>query len=348
MYGWDTLVLLQHLLDEGLSKLAIAQRLGVSRRVVHCWIATGQLTRDLTAATPRRSSPRATQLDSFHPIITARLEAYPELSAVRIYDELRAAGYPGGITQVREYVARVRPQPAPDPVVRYETDPGHQAQVDFAEFRLPWGKRYALVVVLGYSRLLWLKFYPRQTMATVVSGLEEAFAYFGGVPKELLFDQMKAVILDDQRADGGRLLENPEFLRFASHWGFRIRACRPYRAKTKGKVERPIRYVRSNFFYGREFIGDADLDDQRQRWLDLVANVRTHRTTGVVPRVRFETEELRHLQPLAARGYRPLVLPVDRTTRRTAPHLLAPTVPSVVVEQRGLASYQELVEAVTG
>ena len=348
MYGWDTLVLLQHLLDDGLSKRAIAQRLGVSRRVVHHWIATGQLTRDLSAATPRRASPRATQLAPYHALITARLASYPELSAVRIFDEVRAAGYPGGITQVREHVARVRPQPAPDPVVRYETAPGHQAQVDFAEFRLPWGKRYALVVVLGYSRLLWLKFYPRQTMATVVSGLEEAFAYFGGVPTELLFDQMKAVILDDQRADGGRLLENPEFLRFAAHWGFRIRACRPYRAKTKGKVERPIRYVRGNFFYGREFIGDADLDDQCQHWLESVANARTHRTTNAVPRVRFETEEVLHLQSLAARAYRPLVLPADRTTRRTASHLLAPAVASVVVEQRGLASYQQLVEAVAG
>lgn len=348
MYGWDTLVLLQHLLDEGLSQRAIAQRLGVSRRVVHYWIATGQLSRDLSTSPPRRASPRTTQLDPYQAIITARLASYPELSAVRIYEELRAAGSPGGITQVRDYVTRVRPQPAPDPVVRYETAPGHQAQVDVAEFRLPWGKRYALVVVLGYSRLLSLKFYPRQTMTTVVSGLEEAFASFGGVPRELLFDQMKAVILDDQRADGGRLLENPEFLRFAAHWGFRIRACRPYRAKTKGKVERPIRYVRGNFFYGREFIGDADLDDQRQRWLDGVANARTHRTTDAVPRVRFETEEVMHLQSLAARAYRPLVVPVDRTTRRTTPHLLAPTVPSVVVEQRGLASYQELVEAVAG
>ena len=96
---------------------------------------------------------------------------------------------------------------------------------------MPWGKRYALVVVLGYSRLLWFKFYPRQTLATVISGLEEAFAYFGGVPTELLFDQMKAVIAEDQRADGGKLLENAEFLRFAAHWGGRIRACRPCRAR---------------------------------------------------------------------------------------------------------------------
>jgi len=343
VYGWDTLVLLQHLLDEKLSKRAIAQRLGVSRRVVYYWIATGQLSRDVDVPVPRRTAPRVTKLDAFTPIITARLTTYPELSAVRLFDEVRAAGYTGGITQVRDYVARVRSRPEPEPLVRFETPPGHQAQVDFAEFRFPWGKRYALLVVLGYSRLLWLKFYPRQTLATVISGLEEAFASFGGVPTELLFDQMKAVIVEDQRADGGKLLENPEFLRFAQHWGFRIRACRPYRAKTKGKVERPVRYVRGNFFYGREFIGDADLDDQRIHWLDAVANVRTHRTIQAIPHVRFETEEVMHLQALAERPYRPLVLPEARESRRTVLHALTPV---VTVERRGLSTYQQLVEEV--
>jgi len=343
VYGWDTLVLLQHFLDEGLSKSAIAERLGVSRRVVYHWIATGQLARDLDAPTRRRAARRVTKLDAFTPIITARLATYPELSAVRLFEEVRAAGYRGGLTQLRDYVARARPRVAPEPLVRFETPPGHQAQVDFATFRFPWGTRYALLVVLGYSRVLWLKFYSRQTLATVMSGLEEAFATFGGVPRELLFDQMKAVIVEDQRADGGKLLENPEFLRFAQHWGFRIRACRPYRAKTKGKVERPVRYVRGNFFYGREFIGDADLDDQRIRWLDTVANQRLHRTTHAIPQVRFETEEVMHLQPLAERSYRPLVLPVERTSRRTVAHALTPV---ITVERRGLDRYQQLVEEV--
>src|SRR5581483_8568727 len=138
--------------------------------------------------------------------------------------------------QLKVFVRRVRPRPQAEPVVRFETPPGHQGQVDFAEVRLPWGKRFALMVVLGYSRLLWLQFYTRQTMTVLRRGLEEAFAFFGGVPTEWLFDQLKAVILDDRRAQGGRVLENPEFLRFAAHGGFRIRACRPYRAKTKGKA----------------------------------------------------------------------------------------------------------------
>ncbi len=224
MYGWERLVLLKHLLDHGLSKSAIARQLGVSRRSVYHWITTGQLERDLTGSGPRVRRRRPTKLAPYTPILTTRRATYPEWSAVRLFEEIRAAGYPGGITQLRDYVAQVRPRPDPEPVVRFETTPGHQAQVDFADFRFPWGKRVGLLVVLGSSRLLWLHVYPRQTMATVLEGLETAFRYFGGVPHELLFDQMKRVILEDHRPDGGKLLENAEFLRFAAHWGFRIRA----------------------------------------------------------------------------------------------------------------------------
>ena len=196
--------------------------------MLYYWIDSGQLDRGLDEA-PVRYTPRppvACKIDRYREIIQARLSEYPRLSATRLFDEIRAAGYVGGYTQVKDYVCQVRPIPPPDPVVRFETPPGLQAQVDFAEFRLPWGKRFALLVVLGYSRLMWLQFYPRQTMAVLMRGLEEAFAAFGGVPAELLFDQLKAVIIEDQREIGGRLLENSEFLRFAAHWGFRIRACR--------------------------------------------------------------------------------------------------------------------------
>ena len=101
-------------------------------------------------------------------------------------------------------------------------------------------------------------------MAVLTDGLERAF---GGVPKELLFDQMRAVVLSDGRVGGGELVLNAEFLRFAAHWGFHPRACRPYRAQTKGKVERPIRYIRDSFFYGRAFANDEDLNEQASRWL---------------------------------------------------------------------------------
>ena len=177
----------------------------------------------------------------------------------------------------------VRPREPTESVVRFETPAGRQGQVDFATFTLPWGRRHALVVVLSHSRLLWLCFYRRQTMAVLTDGLERAFARFGGVPKELLFDQMRAVVLSDQRVGGGELVLNAEFLRFAAHWGFHPRACRPYRAQTKGKVERPIRYIRDSFFYGRTFANDEDLNEQASRWLEGTANVRRHGTTGEPP-----------------------------------------------------------------
>jgi len=339
VYGWDTLVLLKHLLEQGLKKTTIAERLGISRRLVYHLIATGQLERDLSVTPPPRTrTPAAAKLEPYKAIVTTRLATYPELSAVRLFEECRAAGYTGGLTQLKVFVREVRPRSEPEPIIRFETPPAHQAQVDFAEFRFPWGKRYALLVVLGYSRLLWLKFYPRQTMATVISGLEDAFAYFGGVPAELLFDQMKAVIIDDQRADGGKLLENPEFLRFAAHWDFRIRACRPYRAKTKGKVERPVWYLRDNFVYGREFLGDGDLDAQRLRWLDATANVRIHGTTKEQPRVRFERDERQALRPLAAHPYRSVLVASKRETK--APKALRPRpAVDVAVERRTLTTY---------
>ena len=120
------------------------------------------------------------KLDPYKPLIDTRLKEYPKLTAVRLFKEVRAAGYPGSYNQVKRYVRKVRPRPPEEPVVRFETAPGRQGQVDFAHFRLPWGKRYALIVVLGYSRLLWVQCYTRQTMKAPMHGLESSFSYFGG------------------------------------------------------------------------------------------------------------------------------------------------------------------------
>ena len=143
-------------------------------------------------------------------------------------------------------------------------------------------------------------------MPVLMEGLESAFDRFGGVPEELLFDQMRAVVLSDDRGAGGGLVLNEEFLRFAAHWGFMPRSCRPYRAQTKGKVERPIRYIRESFFYGRSFANDNDLNEQAARWLGGTANVRRHTTTGERPVDRFERDERTVLLPLANHPYRRL------------------------------------------
>ena len=268
MIGWEKRVLLRHYLAQGLRKAVIAERLGINRRTINHWISKGDLDRDVDATVPRYGPRPAvpTKLDPFKPIIETRLKALPELSAVRLLEEIRVAGYTGGYTQLKEYVRKIRPRET-EAVVRFETTPGHQAQVDFADFRLPWGKRYALLVVLGYSRLLWLRFFARKDMAALLAGLEQAFAFFRGVPRELLFDQMRSVITKDERLDGRRLVHNAEFLRFSAHWSFTPRACRPYRAKIKGKVERPVSCVRGNFFYGREFLNDHDLQMALRAWV---------------------------------------------------------------------------------
>ena len=329
---------LKHYLDQGLSKAELSRRFGVSRRTIHRWIRSGQLDRDLSGGASGYS-PRpgvSHKLDPYKAIIWDRLTQYPQLSAKRLFDEVRAAGYPGSYSRVRDYVRTVRPRRPTEAVVRFETPAGRQGQVDFATFTLPWGRRHALLVVLGYSRLLWLQFYRRQTMAVLIEGLESAFAHFGGVPRELLFDQMRAVVLSDGRGDGGSVVLNAEFLRFAAHWGFAPRACRPYRAQTKGKVERPIRYLRQSFCYGRTFVSDADLNDQALRWLSDTANVRQHGTTGERPVDRFEREERAALRPLAAQPYRRL------GARRNAPP--ARRVPRPVpVERRSLEVYAQMV-----
>ena len=173
MIGREKRVLLRHYLEQGMSKAAIARDLGISRRTVYRWIKTGQLDRELdderVGYGPRRAM--SSKLDPYKPLIDARLNEYPKLTAVRLFKEVRAAGYPGSYNQVKRYVRKVRPRPPEEPVVRFETAPGRQGQVDFAHFRLPWGKRYALIVVLGYSRLLWVQFYARQTMKALMHGL---------------------------------------------------------------------------------------------------------------------------------------------------------------------------------
>jgi transposase len=338
MFGRETRMLLRHYLEQGMSKSAVARRLGVSRDTIHRWTRDGGLDREVDDLVvqygPRPPVP--TKLDPYKPIIEARLGAYPRLSAVRLLDEIRTAGYTGGYSQLTAWVRSVRPQPAPEPILRFETPAGRQAQVDFARFRFDWGIRYALLVVLGYSRLLWCRFYRRQDMRTLISGLEEAFGVFGGVPLELLFDQMKAVITRDLRLEGGALVHNLEFLRFAHHWGFTARACRPYRAQTKGKVERPVRYLRDNFVYGRTFLHDADLNHQCEQWLAQVANVRVHGTTHERPHERFVRDERLVLQPLAARPYTSLVLGSAPVASRRPPRSI------VEIEQRPLAVYAQL------
>jgi transposase len=259
---------------------------------------------DKTAPGYKPRPPKPKIIAPFCNYIRGRLDRYPELTAVRLLAEIKELGYQGRYTAVKDCVRLTRPKAPLEIELRFETRPGEQAQVDFATFKTSFGKVYVLLVVLSWSRYLWGRFFFHQDQLTVLGGLHRAFVAFGGVPKTLLFDRMKTAVADSA-ADGGAIF-NEEMLRFAAHYGLKPTACRPYRAKTKGKVERTVSYLRQSFFYGRNFRDLEDLNCQLELWLKETANTRIHGTTGDIPGVRLKQERAQ-LAPLPVDGYTPRV-----------------------------------------
>ena len=307
MLSKEGLVVLRHYLEQGLTKTAIARKLGISRRTVLRYEKSG---RKVPRYGPR--PPRPSKLDPFKEYMKARIEAYPELSGVRLLSEVRALGYTGGRTILGDYLRSTRPAVPLLIEQRFEAGPGEQAQADFAVFNTVFGRVYAVLVVLSWSRSLYVRFGMHQDQLSLMSGLHRAFACFGGVPGTVLFDRMRAVV--SASAPDGSAVFNTEMLRFASHYGFKLRACRPYRAKTKGKVERAVSYLRSSFFYGRTFRDLEDLNAQLGTWLSETANRRVHVTTGKIPAERLE-EERPVLRPLPGDAFVPAVVAGRRLTR---------------------------------
>jgi hypothetical protein len=188
--------------------------------------------------------------------------------------------------------------------VRFETRPGKQMQIDFGERRVEIGgevRRAALfVATLGHSRRLMVRAFEGERQEHWFEGLESAFRRFGGVPEEVLLDNARALILHHDPATREVVL-HPRLHAFARHWGFRVRACAPYRARTKGKDERGVSYVKRNAIAGRSFGSWSAFEAHLEQWTREVADVRIHGTTGEVPIERFLREEARALQPLAGR-----------------------------------------------
>jgi transposase len=303
------LVMILDLHRQGLSVSAIARQLGVDRKTVRKYIARGL---EPPGYGPRPPRPR--RLDAFTPYLRERVTAYPGLTAARLWRELKALGYSGGYTAVTDYLREVRPH-APAPFeVRFETPAGHQAQVDFAQFQVVFTDEPAAArivwlfsLVLGHSRRIWARFVLHQDLQTVLRCHIAAFAALGGVPAEILYDRMKTAVAGE--ADG-HIIYNRALVALAHHYGFLPRACRPYRAKTKGKVERPFRYIREDFFLARAFRNLDDLNGQLRDWLDTVANARVHGTTQRIVAEAFAAEQP-HLKPLPALPFR-AVLKLER------------------------------------
>jgi transposase len=285
---------------QGKSIRAIARMLNVSRNTVRrCLRSQGQ---------PRYERPaRAGKLEPYRQYIAERIKAAaPQwIPATVVLRELRALGYGGGISILKQHLATLRPAGKPDPVIRFETEPGRQMQVDFATMRRGRQRLSAFVATLGWSRAAYVEFVTDERLETLLGCHERAFYYFGGVPRQVLYDNMRTVVIARDYYGAGSHRYHPGLLDFARHYGFVPRLCRPYRPRTKGKVERFIRYLRESFYialasqFSAEGLQvDADLANARVgTWLREVANARVQATTGEIPLVRLEHErEL--LQPL--------------------------------------------------
>jgi len=287
---------------DGFSVRAIARQTGLSRKTVTKYLRRGF---EEPVYGPRLA--RGSMLDGFKEYIEGRLGDYPELSAVRLLREIVEMGYRGGYTTVKNLVREVRPAKERGYEHRFETPAGKQAQVDFARFRVrfsdcPGLERlvWLFSMVLGYSRHLWCRFVWRQDLPTVVRCHMAAFEALGGVPREILYDQMRTAVIGEEKERG--IIYNKTLLALSQHYGFIPRACPRMRAKTKGKVERPYRYVRQDFFLGRVYRDMDDLNGQRQEWLDCVANRRLHGTTRRFVHEAF-AEEQKILLPLPALAF---------------------------------------------
>ena len=310
MVKLSKLIMIFDLRRQGLSISAIARKTGLCRQTVR-----QRLKRGLTNPVYGPRHPRGRLLDPYEGYLRERIEACPGLSGKRLFREIGELGYAGGYTAVTDCLREIRPvQPGPFER-RFETVPGREAQVDFAEFAVEFGdapgrgrKVWLFSLVLGNSRWLWGRFCTNQKLETVLHCHILAFAACGGAPSEVLYDRMKTAVLGEQ--EDGAVIYNPSLVALLHHYGSAPRACRAYRAKTKGKVERPFRYIRQDFFLGRTFRNLEDLNVQFDRWRCGIANVRTHGATGRVVEEAV-AEEREHLHPLPARPY-DAVLTVER------------------------------------
>ena len=291
---------IEELRRQGLSIQVIGRLLGFDRKTVRKYLRKPE---GPPAYGPRPARP--SKLDAYKSYIEERLQA-GVWNAQVLLRELRARGYDGGYTILKEWLHPQREAAQTVAVRRFETPPGKQAQVDWQHLgtiELDGQERRlnGFTLTLGYSRMLMAEAALDQKLGTLLKLHEEAFRQLGGVPEEILYDRMKTVWVEvDER---GEVVWNSVFLDFARYWGFTPRLCRPYRAQTKGKVESGVKYIRRNFLcglQGREPGGLEDLNAQLRAWVWEVANQRVHGTTHEQVSSRWNTDRF-HLRPLDGR-----------------------------------------------
>jgi len=291
MIGRRTILEIHQLREQGFAVRSIARQLQINRETVANYLSDPGPVKD-------RHTARGSKLDPYKDMIGELVEQCPDVKAPVVLQRLRDKGFDGEVTIVRDMLRQLRgKRQNRQAFIRFETEPGEQIQIDWGHFPgLSYGanrrKLYALVVVEGHSRMLYISFSHSQKQEYLHQGLLEAFTYFNGIPKEIVVDNMLTAVTE--RA-GTVIRFNDAFLEFLGRFGIRPHACTIRAPYEKGKVENAIKYLRQNFWPLRTFTDLLDVQTQARQWLDTVANVRKHHTTGQRP-----IDRLQGLRPLPA------------------------------------------------
>lgn len=290
--------------NEGSSIRQLTRQFQIGRNTIRRILRGHDNTRDNGHDLLIKKVKRTSKLDDFGPEIKKLLEKYPDITGLRIYEELKAAGYSGGISILRELLKTLR-APQREPIIRFETEPGRQGQMDWSPYTLKFTRTGKAQVqcfsyVLGFSRRQYIDFTVRHDFYSLIRRHQDAFEYYGGVPRECLYDNEKTVVL---RWECGRPVFNPAFTAFITHYNCRPIACRPGRPETKGKIEAPFNYVEKNLLGGREFQDMEDLRATARWWLKEKSDLHIHDTTKRAPIELFMEQEQSALQPLPAHPY---------------------------------------------
>ena len=287
---------IQLMYKQGKKIKQIARETGYSVNTVRKYIRSTE--KPAYSARPTKAS----KLNDYKDYLQARVkQAEPSwIPATVLYLEIKSRGYTGSLSLLRDYLRELKPSVQERPLIRFETEPGEQMQVDFAHFKFKEEKFYAFTAILGYSRMLYVEFTKDQTVDTVIKCHENAFDYYEGVPKYGLYDNMKSVIITRNAYGHGKHKLQDCFYDFAKHYGIIPRFCKPYHPQTKGKIERMISYLRHCFYTpfiaGKQDIELAILNNAVRDWLNTIANKRIHATTKAIPIEVWQVEKS-HLQP---------------------------------------------------
>jgi transposase len=311
---WATIRRLREI--EKLSKSAIARRLNVHRWTVRR--ALGSVKGPPVDQPKRVVVPG--KLERFKAYVQERLAKYPELSGTKLLKEIKAQGYTGGGSILREHLQQIRPAPA-RAFLRLETRPGEFAQVDWANvgtIQVGNAKRKlsCFVMVLSYSRMMYLEFTLSQRLEDFLSCHVNALDFFGGVPDKINYDNLRSVVTFRL---GKEIRFQKRFMDLAGYYLFDPVPCGVRQPQEKGKVESGIKYVRTAFLAGREIVSFYDLQKEAVRWRDGEANLRTHGTTHERPIDRFMSER-EHLHPLPSPGFDCSIMESVPATRQALVH----------------------------